>query len=335
MKNMKSNISILMLSIAFYFQIVYGQQSSMNEALFNYLNSFKLTSDIELAKNTPEDRLLHFITPAIVNFKNEFLDKSYFIIAKDSSTFVGSSISIDTLNELNQCNSTSSLNQNECLLISYDVEEFNFNKERLFLFGESASDSVELNLIESLSNFKYDLKNRFTSNIVRINILHYWLLNINQFNDYKHDIDLNVYVVFKFKSTSALYYSQYVCNFYPHSYWDADYLLYDKEKNFISGLYPIVYRNDVIFNLNASSNKTDKTSLVYGLNRTSIKVTFNLKNDYNLCNINYFEISYSNDYDNELYSKHYNHPNIYNDSSMLIDICSSNYQFNYAYFRFK
>ena len=332
---MKSNILILsMLTIAFYFRITYGQQqSSMNEALFNYLNSFKLTSDIELAKNTPEDRLLHFITPVIANFKNEFLDKSYFIIAKDPASVSDILTRSDSLNELNHCNAISSIDENECLLVSYDVEEFNFSKERLFFFGPGAAESLELNLIESLSNFKYDLKSRFVSNIVGLSTLNYWLLNINKFNDYKHDIDLNVYVVYKFKSSPILYYSQYVCNFYPHSYWDPDYLLYDKEKNFISGLYPIVYRNDVIFNLNASSNKTDKTTLVYGLTRTSVKLTFNLKNDYNLCNINYFVISYSNDYENELYSKHYTQPNIYNDTSMLIDECSTSYQFNYAYYR--
>jgi hypothetical protein len=39
--------------------------------LTNYLNNFKLTFDLELAKNTPEDLMLHFITPVIPNFKNE------------------------------------------------------------------------------------------------------------------------------------------------------------------------------------------------------------------------------------------------------------------------
>jgi hypothetical protein len=323
-----------MILLNILFVLIMGQSATGVAAILtNYLNNFKLTFDLELAKNTPEDLMLHFITPVIPNFKNEILEKSYFILSKDPVQysfieFSGAFTTINSISSLPACNSNQTTFT--CILLTLDETKFNFNKERLVLFGSVNS----FNLIDSLSNFKYDLYDRFSSNNINlIQVNSYWLENSNKFNDYKHDIDLDVYMVFKFKNKEQLYYSNSKCNFYPHSYWDPDYLIYDQNNNFISGLYPIKYRHNLITNFEAIINKTDRITLSYGLNSTTVKLKWLLENDYNFCNINYFVISYSNDYDNDLYSKHYSRINIYNDTSMMIDTCSTDYNFNYDFFK--
>lgn len=300
----------------------------INQDLQAHLNSFKIATDIELAKNTPEDRLLHFITPIIPSFKNEIIEQTYLVITKDPDQYplIEFNPIIDSMHSMHHCSQTQLNEPFACILQTFD-NQFTFTEERLIIFG--ATDSI--NIIDSLSNTKHDLKQRFQSNIHLIKVSDYWLINSNKFNDYKHDIDLNIYIVYKFKSSESLYYTNYLCNFYPHNYWDPDYLLYDRDNNFISGIYPLVYRNDIIFNFDASIKKTDKQELVYGLSKTSVKLTWTVQNDFNLCNINYFVLSYSNDYDNR-YSKHYNQPNIYNDTRMMLKICSTDYNNKYDYF---
>lgn len=318
---------IIILNIHISFER-HSQVQAINQVLSDYLSTFKLTSDLELAKNTPLDEQLHFITPQISNFKNELLEQTFFILSKNTAQYDYIN-PIQTVNSMSKCSiEVHQENDYVCLLQLYNSTQFNFTKEKLVIFGSFDS----FNPIESLSNFKHDLVSRFQS-VEQIKISNYWLQNRNKYNDFKHDIDLNVHIVFKFKGLTDLFYTNHVVNFYSHPYWDPDYLLYDNQANFLTGIYPIKYKNEIIFNFTSQIKKTDKLDLVYGLKSTTSTLSFSVENDFNLCNINYFVIMYSNDYDNK-YSKHYSYPNVFsNASQILTDTCSTDYNINYNYYQ--
>ena len=123
---------------------------AINQVLNDYLNTFKLTNDIELAKNTPLDHQLHFITPKISNFKNEILEETYFVLSKDLAQydFIQPFQTVFTMPKCSTLQSDSS--SYSCVLISYNSSQFNFTKEKLIIFGQFETFKP----IDSLSNFK-------------------------------------------------------------------------------------------------------------------------------------------------------------------------------------